>query len=261
MQFIDSHCHLDRIDLEKAKLSFPQLMESATSAGVSHMLCVAISLDQYPVMRETANAYNNVSFSCGTHPLHVEEDKQFSLADLPKLASEDRVVAIGETGLDYYYSTDTIAAQKRYFETHIEVANQLDKPLIVHTRDARKDTIEILKGNQADKCGGVLHCFTENYEMAKAALDIGFYISISGIVTFKNAVELQDVVRKLPLSSLLIETDSPYLAPVPYRGKQNQPAYVPHVAEFIAKLKNVSVEEVAETTTNNFKQLFKQAKV
>lgn len=261
MQLVDSHCHLDRIDLAKENISFAQLMQNATDAQVQHLLCVAISMDQFPDMLAAAKDYEQVSFSCGVHPLHVGEDKNYRLEQLQQLAQQDRVVAIGETGLDYYYSKDSVAEQQAAFAHHIDVANALDKPLIVHTRDARKDTIDILTANQADKCSGVLHCFTENWEMAKAALDINFYISISGIVTFKNAVELQDVVRKLPMDRLLIETDSPYLAPVPNRGKQNQPAYVKHVAEFIAGLKGVSVEEVAEVTTNNFKTLFKQAKV
>jgi TatD DNase family protein len=261
MQLIDSHCHLDRIDLHKEKISFEQMMQNASDAQVQHLLCVAISMDQFPHMVKTAQDYQNVSFSCGVHPLHVGEDKDFQLSQLAELAQQDRVVAIGETGLDYYYSQESIEEQKASFVHHINVANELDKPLIVHTRDARKDTIDILKANQADKCSGVLHCFTENWEMAKAALDINFYISISGIVTFKNAIELQDVVKKIPLERLLIETDSPYLAPVPKRGKQNQPAYVKHVAEFIAELKGVSTEELAEVTTNNFKSLFKQAKV
>ncbi len=261
MQLVDSHCHLDRIDLGKEKIDFPQLIQNATDAQVKHFLCVAISMDQFPEMFAKAESYEQVSFSCGVHPLHVGEDEQFELEQLKQLASHDRVVAIGETGLDYYYSKDSVQMQQDYFAHHIDVANELDKPLIVHTRDARKDTIDILKANNADKCSGVLHCFTENWEMAKAAMDINFYISISGIVTFKNAVELQDVVRKIPMERLLIETDSPYLAPVPKRGKQNQPAYVKHVAEFIAELKGLSVEEVAETTTNNFKSLFKYAKV
>lgn len=261
MQLVDSHCHLDRIDLGKEKIDFPQLIQNATDAQVKHFLCVAISMDQFPEMFAKAENYEQVSFSCGVHPLHVGEDEQFKLEQLKQLASHDRVVAIGETGLDYYYSKDSVQMQQDYFAHHIDVANELDKPLIVHTRDARKDTIDILKANNADKCSGVLHCFTENWEMAKAAMDINFYISISGIVTFKNAVELQDVVRKIPMERLLIETDSPYLAPVPKRGKQNQPAYVKHVAEFIAELKGLSVEEVAETTTNNFKSLFKHAKV
>ena len=261
MRFVDSHCHLDRIDLEKEGMSFAAMMEKAKQNSVEHFLCVAISMDQFPEMVKKAQAYENVSFSCGVHPLHVDEDKQFTLDDLPKLASDDKVVAIGETGLDYYYSKDSIAAQQASFARHIEVGNELKKPIIVHTRDAREDTIAIMRENNAEKCRGVLHCFTESWEMAKQAMDQNFFISISGIVTFKNAVELQDVVRKMPLDRLLIETDSPYLAPVPFRGKQNQPAYVKHVAEFIAELKGVSVEKVAEQTTANFQDLFSQASV
>jgi TatD DNase family protein len=261
MQFIDSHCHLDRINLEKEKIDFPQLLKNAEDASVSHLLCVAISLDHYPQMVETAKEYPNVSFSCGVHPLHVGEDKVLTLADLKAEASSERVVAIGETGLDYYYSKDTVQLQQEYFVHHIAVANELNKPLIVHTRDAREDTIAILKENNADRCRGVLHCFTENWEMAKAAMDLGFYISFSGIVTFKNAVELQEVAKKMPLDRMLIETDSPYLAPVPHRGKQNQPAYVKHVAEFLAELKGVPLAELAETTSNNFKNLFRHARV
>jgi len=261
MLFVDSHCHLDRINLEKDKIEFDQLFVNAEKNNVAHMLCVAISLDQFPDMVAKSEKYDNVSYSCGVHPLHVGEDKQFTLKDLERMASDERVVAVGETGLDYYYSKDTVPMQHEYFAKHIEVANTLNKPLIVHTRDAREDTIGILKENNADRCRGVLHCFTESWEMAKAAMDIGFYISISGIATFKNAVELQDVVRKLPLDRLLIETDSPYLAPVPFRGKQNQPAYVKHVAEFVAELKGVKLEELAEITTNNFKDLFSSAKL
>lgn len=256
LQFIDSHCHLDRIDLLKEKLEFDQLFDNAAANQVSHMLCVAISMDQFPTMVATAEHQENVFFSCGVHPCHVGEDKNYALSDLRKLADAPRVVAIGETGLDYYYSKESIKEQQASFAHHIEVGRELSKPIIVHTRDARTDTIDILKVNKANECRGVLHCFTESWEMAKAAMDLDFYISISGIVTFKNAVELQDVVRKMPLDRLLIETDSPYLAPVPYRGKQNQPAYVKHVAEFIAELKGVSLEEVASVTTNNFKQLF-----
>mgnify|MGYP001096733297 CR=1 FL=1 len=261
MLFVDSHCHLDRINLEKEKIEFDQLFRNAEQNQVGHMLCVAISMDQFPDMVAKSEHYDKVSYSCGVHPLHVGEDKQFTLADLESLASIERVVAIGETGLDYYYSKDSIPMQHEYFAKHIEVANKLNKPLIVHTRDAREDTIAILKENGADRCRGVLHCFTETWEMAKAAMDLNFYISISGIATFKNAVELQEVVRKLPLDRLLIETDSPYLAPVPKRGKQNQPAYVKHVAEFIAELKGVKLEELAEITTNNFKDLFATAKL
>ena len=173
------------------------------------------------------------------------------------MAQDPKVIAIGEIGLDYYYSAENKAAQQAVFASQIDVAKQLNKPVIIHTREAREDTIRLLRDNQAEKCGGVLHCFTENYDMAKQALDLGFYISISGIITFKNAEELRDVVRKLPLDRLLVETDSPYLAPVPYRGKQNPPAYTREVCEYVAALKGVSVEEMAQITTQNFERLFK----
>ena len=183
--------------------------------------------------------------------------------DLPRLknlAVHPKVIAIGETGLDYHYQVDADGRQKDSFREHIRLAVQLQKPLIVHTREAREDTIQLLKEENADRAGGVIHCFTETYEMAKAAMDLGFYISISGIVTFKKATELKDVVRRLPLDRLLIETDSPYLAPVPFRGKENQPAYVKHVAEHIALLKGVSTEDIAKVTSDNFFNLFGHAK-
>lgn len=258
MQFIDSHCHLDRIKLTEQQPTLQHLYDAARANQVSHMLCVAISLDQYPQMRAATKDLTQTFYSVGVHPLHVGEDNT-PIESLASLAEDDQVIAIGETGLDYYYSTETKAAQHQSFVHHIDVAKRLNKPLIVHTRDAREDTIQLLKDNQAEKCSGVLHCFTESWEMAKQALDLGFYISISGIVTFKNAVELQDVVRKLPLDRLLIETDSPYLAPIPFRGKQNQPAYVKHVAEFIGGLTNKSTEQIGEITTENFARLFKVA--
>ena len=176
---------------------------------------------------------------------------------LLRLAQDKKVVAIGEIGLDYYYSSENKAAQQTVFARQIQVANQLNKPVIIHTREAREDTIRLLRDNHAEKCGGVFHCFTENEDMAKKALDLGFYISISGIVTFKNAEEIRNVVRKLPLDRLLVETDSPYLAPVPYRGKQNQPAYTREVCEYVATLKGLTVEEMARITTENFERLFK----
>ena len=175
-------------------------------------------------------------------------------------STRGEVVAVGETGLDYFYSPESKVSQQQAFVTHIDVANQVNKPLIIHTRDARSDTLALMRSHKADGAGGVLHCFTENWEMARAALDMGFYISISGIMTFRNATELRDVVKKLPLDRLLIETDSPYLAPVPYRGKTNQPAYVTAVAEAIAEVKSISVTELANATTANFYSLFNRVK-
>ena len=192
------------------------------------------------------------------HPLH--QDEACSYDELLAMASSDNIVAIGETGLDYFYSAETKDVQLTSFVDHIKVANELNKPLIIHTRDARQDTITLLKQHKAPTTRGVLHCFTEDWEMAEAAIALGFYISISGIVTFKSAQALQDVVKKIPLENLLIETDSPWLAPVPYRGKQNQPGYVREVGEFIAELKGVSAEELARITTENFYQLFNISK-
>ncbi|MFC3031196.1 TatD family hydrolase [Pseudoalteromonas fenneropenaei] len=255
---VDSHCHLDRLDWPKLGMELPEVLAAARARDVEHFLCVNVKLDQFDAMLEKILPFDDVSASCGVHPL----DQKFELdkALLTRLASHEKVVAIGETGLDYYYSQDTKTVQQTSFVGHIEVANELQKPLIVHTRDAKDDTIALMKAHQAHNCGGVLHCFTEDLEMAKRALDLGFYISISGIVTFKNATQLQDVVRFLPLDRLLIETDSPYLAPVPHRGKTNQPAYVQDVAYFIAELKGLSYRELASATTDNFYRLFPLAK-
>ncbi|MFQ3220773.1 MAG: TatD DNase family protein [Paraglaciecola sp.] len=198
--------------------------------------------------------FDNVSASCGVHPLH--QDEACSYDELLAMASSDNIVAIGETGLDYFYSEETKDVQLTSFVDHIKVANKLNKPLIIHTRDARKDTIELLKTHKLATTRGVLHCFTEDWAMAQAAIELGLFISISGIVTFKTATELQEVVKKIPLENLLIETDSPWLAPVPYRGKPNQPGYVREVGEFIANLKGITVDELAKVTTENFYNLF-----
>jgi len=255
---VDSHCHLDRLDFDKLGLSLPEALDAARQKQVEHFLCVSVTLDQFPSMLEKVQAFDDISVSCGVHPLN--QDQALDKSQLLSLAQHDKVVAIGETGLDYYYSKDTYSVQQESFVGHIEVANELQKPLIIHTRDARTDTIDLMKAHGADKCGGVLHCFTEDWSMARQALDLGFYISISGIVTFKNAVELKEVVKQIPLDRLLIETDSPYLAPVPYRGKTNQPAYVQDVAYYIADLKGITYKELATATTNNFYDLFSLAK-
>lgn len=250
--FVDSHCHLDRLDKTPEQLA--DVVAFAKQRGVEHFLCVSVSLKDFPEMVSKVKAFEDVSVSCGVHPLHQEDACTYQ--ELLTMASLPEVVAVGETGLDYFYSAESKAVQLVSFVDHIKVANQLQKPLIIHTRDAREDTINLLKQHKLPETKGVLHCFTETLEMAKAAIELGFYISISGIVTFKTATELQQVVEALPLDKLLIETDSPWLAPVPYRGKQNQPGYVVEVAEFIAELKGVSVEELARITTNNFYTLF-----
>ncbi|ASD67138.1 TatD family hydrolase [Pseudoalteromonas piscicida] len=255
---VDSHCHLDRLDFEKLGLSLEEVLSNARQKQVEHFLCVSVTLDQFPSMLEKIAHFDDVSASCGVHPL--DQKDKLDVERLVRLASNDKVVAIGETGLDYYYSKDTHQVQQESFAGHIDVANQLQKPLIIHTRDAKADTIDIMRAHNAQNCGGVLHCFTEDWPMAKQALDLGFYISISGIVTFKNATALQEVVKQIPMDRLLIETDSPYLAPVPHRGKTNQPAYVQDVAYYIADLKGMSYKALAEQTTNNFYSLFNLVK-
>lgn len=252
--FVDSHCHLHLIENIKTSDDIAQLLENARKKNVFHFLCVNVRADEFETMSKLTKPFNDVYLSCGVHPLYLEEAFDFDV--LSKHAEDSRVIAIGETGLDYHYSTDTKSKQQESFEQHIKLANQLNKPLVVHTRDAREDTIALLKANHADRCQGVLHCFTENWEMAKAALDLGFYISFSGIVTFKNAVELKEIAKKLPLDRILIETDSPYLAPVPFRGKTNQPEYVIHVAECIASLRQEPLSKIAQVTTKNFCDLF-----
>lgn len=252
--FVDSHCHLDRLELEKLGMDLPAVLQAAKAQQVEHMLCVSVSLAEFPAMAALVHNYPQVSVSCGEHPLHQTD--VLDVAMLKQLAADPKVVAVGETGLDYFYSPDTKQLQQDAFISHIETANQLNKPLIVHTRDAKADTLAILRQYQAERCGGVLHCFTEDWETAKAALDLGFYISFSGIMTFKNADPLREVVKQVPLDRLLIETDSPYLAPVPYRGKTNQPAYVSAVAAAVADIKGVSIEALAKLTSENFYRLF-----
>ncbi|MCW8092021.1 TatD family hydrolase [Alteromonas sp. ASW11-130] len=250
--FVDSHCHLDR--LKASNTTLQETVEFARQRGVQHFLCVSVSVREFDEMLAKVQQFDDVSVSCGVHPLHQEDACTYE--DLLTKASDARVVAVGETGLDYFYSADTQEVQRESFVTHIKVANELKKPLIIHTRDAREDTIQLLKEHKAEHTQGVLHCFTESLDMAQAAIDLGFYISISGIVTFNSATELREVVKQLPLDKLLIETDSPWLAPVPHRGKENQPGYVVEVAEFIAQLKGVDVAEVARATTDNFYTLF-----
>lgn len=250
--FVDSHCHLDRITDDQNELN--NIVKNAHQSRVEHMLCVAVSVREFEEMYARVKGFENVSVSCGVHPLHQEDACEKSV--LKSFASKPQVVAVGETGLDYHYSAETKTVQLASFKDHIEVANELNKPLIIHTRNAQKDTLDLLQRHYDEETGAVLHCFTESTEMAMAAIEMGIYISISGIVTFKSAKALQDTVREIPLENLLIETDSPWLAPVPFRGKKNQPKYVEHVAEFIAQLKGVPVEELAKVTTQNFYDLF-----
>lgn len=252
---VDSHCHLDCIDLTDFDNNFDTLIQQTLEAGVEHMLCVSINLQKYPQMLEKVRPYPTISVSAGMHPMADETD-DFSVEYLTELASDKKVVAIGETGLDYYYHKGDPQWQQQRFRAHIQVANQLDKPVIVHTRDAGDDTLDILRQENAGRCGGVIHCFTETQAFADQAIEMGLMISISGIVTFRNAEALRDIARSIPDDHLLIETDAPYLAPMPHRGKQNQPAYVRHVAETLAAVRNTTVEHIAEISRNNFYRLF-----
>lgn len=249
---IDSHCH---IPLLSEEMAVDEILNNAKENDVSHMLCVAIDLEDSPKIIDLARKHENVSASVGIHP-NTELKQKATIEDIISLASNDEVVAIGETGLDYFRSEGDLEWQRDRFRTHISAAKELDKPLIIHTREAKDDVIRILKEEGADEVGGVMHCFVEDWETAQAAIDLNFLISFSGIVTFKNAKELQQVAKQTPLDKMLVETDSPYLAPVPFRGKTNQPAYVKHVAEFIAELKDIEFEEVAEQTSNNYYKLF-----
>jgi TatD DNase family protein len=253
--FVDSHCHLDR--LKKTDSELVETVAAAKKRKVEHMLCVAVSVKDFADMKAKVARFDNVSLSCGVHPLHNEDVCQYD--ELLSHVKEDDVVAVGETGLDYFYSPETKEIQKQSFIDHIKAANEVNKPLIIHTRNAHEDTINLLKQYKAASTIGVLHCFTESLAMAKEAIEMGFYISISGIVTFASAKELQETVKQIPLEKLLIETDSPWLAPVPHRGKENEPANVVDVAYFIAELRGISVTELATATTDNFYRLFSLA--
>jgi TatD DNase family protein len=250
--FVDSHCHLD---FPEFRADLPSLLDAMAEAGVTHALCISVNLADWPAVHALALAHVNLYATVGVHP-DYEGLPEPSIDDLIERAGAPKVVAIGETGLDYYRLTGGLEWQRARFRTHIRAAARVGKPLVVHTRSAAVDTLAIMREEGARNAGGVMHCFTETWDVARAALDLGFHISMSGIVTFKNAQDLKDVARRVPLDRLLIETDSPYLAPVPFRGKRNQPAYVPHVAAEIARLRNVPLEEVAAATSANFFRLF-----
>lgn len=258
LYIIDSHCHLDSLDYETRHKDVDEVIENAKVRGVQKMISICTTVGRFEAMKALTAHRPEVYLSCGVHPLNVE-DEPFDYEKLYQFAQDPRVVAVGETGLDYHYTPETKALQQELFTAQVEIANKINKPLIIHTRSAREDTMTILENGHAEKCGGVLHCFTEDWAMAKRAMDLGFYISISGIITFRNAEELREVVRQVPVERLLVETDSPYLAPIPYRGKPNQPAYVREVCEYVATLKGLSVEEFAKITTQNVQKLFRIA--
>ena len=248
---VDSHCHLDFPELADQLDSVFELMRAN---DVERALCVSVTLEDFPRVRNLAETYPHLHASVGVHPDY--EGVPVTAGQLVALADHPRVVAIGETGLDYYRLKGDLEWQRERFRAHIRAARECGKPLIVHTRAAADDTLRIMREEGAGEAGGVMHCFTESWEVAEAAMGMGFYISFSGIVTFKNAKALREVARRVPLENMLVETDAPYLAPVPYRGKTNQPGYVRHVAEEIARLKDVTLEQVSEKTTGNYQQLF-----
>jgi len=257
---VDSHCHLDRLDLTAHKGSLDAALAAARQRGVGHFLCIGVSADNTAAVKALAERYDDVDCSVGVHPLDLDPGAAPVLDWLLSELEHPRVVAIGETGLDYHYEPEAADLQQQSFRLHLEAARICGKPVIVHTRAARADTLELLR-EAALPQAGVLHCFTEDWDMAKAALDLGFYISLSGIVTFRNADALREVARRVPADRLLVETDSPYLAPIPYRGKPNLPQYVRDVAEFLSDLRGVDFDVLAEQTTSNFKRLFPLARI
>ncbi|MDH5633790.1 MAG: TatD family hydrolase [Gammaproteobacteria bacterium] len=254
-RLVDSHCH---INFDPLGDEVDQVIARAAEAGVGHMLCVSVDMEDYPQVLALAQQYPNVFASVGVHPNH-RDGHEPSVEELVEQASAAEVVAIGETGLDYFRSEGDLDWQRDRFRRHIAAAKQSGKPLIIHTREAAEDTLSIMEQESAGDIGGVMHCFAEDWDIARRAMDMGFYISFSGIVTFKSADVLKDVARKVPSDRMLVETDCPYLAPVPYRGKTNEPSYVRYVAECIADLRNESLEQVADNTTNNFFTLFNSA--
>lgn len=266
MFLVDSHCHLDMLKLDKLPTGkeggLDAVLATARAAGVKHFLCVNVHPEQLTNLRQLTQDFNDVSLSVGLHPgNHPSEQPTITAEQLIEAGKADDIVAIGETGLDYYYTADFKQEQKVSFQAHLDAALALDKPVIVHTREAGQDTLEQLKPFTEQGGRGVIHCFTEDLDFARQAIAMDLYISFSGILTFKNASDLQEVAKQLPLDRLLVETDSPYLAPVPYRGKQNQPAYVKEVAQFLADLKGQSLEFIAQQTTENFLRLFNNVKL
>jgi len=253
---VDSHCHLDFPQLQA---DLPGVLERMRDDGVTHALTISTTLGTFPSVLAVAKGHAHVWCSAGVHPDEQADGREVTLEELVRMAQDERVVAIGETGLDYFRVEGDTAWQRDRFRIHIRAARSLGKPLVIHTREAAADTLRILQEEGAAEVGGVMHCFTESWEVAQAAMDLGFYISFSGIVTFKNAKDLKEVARRVPLERMLVETDSPYLAPVPHRGESNQPAYVRHVAEEIARLRGVTFDDVARATTENFFRLFRGA--
>ena len=254
---VDSHCHLDFPELQA---DFPAVLERMRANGVTHALTISTTLETFPAVRDVARAQPNLWCSAGVHPDERRDGREVSQEELLAMARDPKVVAIGETGLDYFRVEGDTEWQRERFRTHIRAARRCGKPLVIHTRSSAEDTLALMREEGAGEVGGVMHCFTETWEVAEGAMALGFHISFSGIVTFKNAQALKEVAKRVPLERMLVETDSPYLAPVPHRGKPNQPAFVKHVAEEIAKLRGIAFEEVARATTQNFFRLFRHAR-
>ncbi|MBF6615920.1 MAG: TatD family hydrolase [Candidimonas sp.] len=250
--YVDSHCHLDFPELAQ---QLPDVLARMAENRVSHALVVSVNLPDWPRLHDLVQGQDQLYASVGVHP-DYEDTVEPTVEQLVELSRSPKVVAIGETGLDYFRLAEPLEWQRERFRIHIRASRKSGLPLIIHTRAASADTLRIMKEEGADEIGGVMHCFTESWEVAQAAMDLNFFISLSGIVTFKKAQDLQELARKLPLDRLLIETDSPYLAPVPHRGKLNDPSKVMHVAEKIAELRGVSAEEIGMQSTDNFFKLF-----
>lgn len=254
--YFDSHCHLDRIDLDQFDYRFHNLLDRIQADQVARMICVGVNLESFDDMYAQIEPYDYIYCSAGVHPGY-QQVLEPTVESLSQFARHKKVVAIGETGLDYMDPDNDIDAQHRRFTTHIEAAIACDLPLIIHSRSAKQDTLKLLREHGAEKVGGVLHCFTEDWDMARQAIDLGFYISISGIVTFNQAENVREMAKKIPLERLLIETDSPWLSPAPYRGKPNHPGRVHYVAEKLAEIRGENISVLAQTTFENTNRLFK----
>jgi TatD DNase family protein len=254
--FVDSHCH---VNFPELAAQMPDILERMKNNGVGRALCVSVNLPDWPGLLKLVEQHDELYASVGVHP-DYEDTIEPTVEDLIERSNHPKVIAIGETGLDYFRLTGDLSWQRERFRRHIRAARHTQLPLIIHTRSSSQDTLDIMKEEGAQEARGVMHCFTESWEVAQASMDLGFYISFSGIVTFKKATELQEVARRMPLDRILIETDSPYLAPVPHRGKLNDPSKVVHVAEMIATLRSTTTQEIEEASTNNFFNLFNKLK-
>jgi TatD DNase family protein len=254
--FVDSHCH---VNFPELAAQMPDILERMKNNGVGRALCVSVNLPDWPGLLKLVEQHDELYASVGVHP-DYEDTIEPTVEDLIERSVHPKVIAIGETGLDYFRLTGDLSWQRERFRRHIRAARQTQLPLIIHTRSSSQDTLDIMKEEGAQEARGVMHCFTESWEVAQASMDLGFYISFSGIVTFKKATELQEVARRMPLDRILIETDSPYLAPVPHRGKLNDPSKVIHVAEMIATLRGTTTKEIEDASTNNFFNLFNKLK-